>query len=241
MKNENGEDKVLGRGSFGQVVLMRDSKNNDALVAVKLLLRNSDSEANTALNEALKMKELHHPNIVELLDVFIVAQPQLQLCTVLEYCTEGDLETHLEKMKTNPSPVSNKVQIYEDSSHLFTPSPCRLLLLVIASSFLILLISSDDELDFQVQVSMMKQLASALYYLHIDKRMLHRDIKATNVLVTLNNNELVLKLTDFGLATLLTMDSVAHTVAGTPFFIAPEVIDRQPYSRPADIFSLGML
>lgn len=85
----------------------------------------------------------------------------------------------------------------------------------------------------------MRQLSSALHYLHIEKRMLHRDIKASNVLVDIRNQEPVLKLTDFGLATTLNDDSLAHTMAGTPYYIAPEVLSMQPYGRSADIFSLG--
>ena len=32
---------------------------------------------------------------------------------------------------------------------------------------------------------------------------------------------------------------MADTKAGTPFFMAPEVVAKSPYSRGADIFSLG--
>ena len=90
---------------------------------------------------------------------------------------------------------------------------------------------------------MLKQLSSAMHYLQVEKRMLHRDIKATNILVAIrnnNSNEPVLKLSDFGLAIALGNDSLAHTMTGTPFYLAPEVLSYKPYGRPADIFSLGI-
>jgi hypothetical protein len=109
IKNAKGEDTVLGTGSYGKVMLMRDAKSNDRLVAVKLLIRSNDAEASNAMEEAFKVKALQHPNIVELLHAFIVSQPQLQVCSVLEYCKDGDLEAFLSKAKTNPSLAPFKV------------------------------------------------------------------------------------------------------------------------------------
>ena len=110
IKNAQGVDTVLGTGSFGKVLLMKDTKSNNALVAVKLLIRNNDSEANNALREAFKVQNLRHSNIVELLDAFIVSQPRLQVCTVLEYCKDGDLEAYLGKAKDPTSKISSKVR-----------------------------------------------------------------------------------------------------------------------------------
>jgi serine/threonine protein kinase len=109
VKNAKGEDTVLGRGSYGKVVLMKDAKRNDLLVAVKLLIRSNDSEANNAMREAFQVQTLRHPNIVEIFEAFIVSQLQLQLCTVMEYCKDGDLEAHLAKIKGNPTLASPKV------------------------------------------------------------------------------------------------------------------------------------
>jgi serine/threonine protein kinase len=80
----------------------------------------------------------------------------------------------------------------------------------------------------------MSQALHGLLYLH-EQGVIHRDIKGANILTT---KEGLVKLADFGVATKQSgLDQ--SSVVGTPYWMAPEVIELSGATTSSDIWSLG--
>ncbi|KZV47026.1 hypothetical protein F511_16413 [Dorcoceras hygrometricum] len=80
------------------------------------------------------------------------------------------------------------------------------------------------------------QVLEGLVYLH-EQGVIHRDIKGANILTT---KEGLVKLADFGVATKLNeADLNTHSVVGTPYWMAPEVIEMSGVCAASDIWSVG--
>ena len=93
-------------------------------------------------------------------------------------------------------------------------------------------------LDDKTMSVIFRELLYALSAIHHDK-VIHRDIKAANVLISHDGK---VKLCDFGVAAKLTQTRARRqSLAGTPFWMAPEVItESASYDSKADIWSLGI-
>lgn len=70
---------------------------------------------------------------------------------------------------------------------------------------------------------------------------IHRDIKPDNFLFKSKDPLSVVKLIDFGLSKKFVTGNKMHTVLGTPYYVAPEVIDKKGYSEKVDLWSTGVM
>jgi serine/threonine-protein kinase len=103
------------------------------------------------------------------------------------------------------------------------------------------LLIKDPRLDPERVATIVAELASALEAAHAGG-VVHGDVKPGNVLLTAEGN---VKLADFGLSRLLTEASLELSVegqlAGTPSFLAPEVVDGERATPASDVWSLGVV
>jgi len=82
-------------------------------------------------------------------------------------------------------------------------------------------------------------VVTGLNYLHGERRIMHRDVKPSNILV---NSRGVFKIADFGMSKELGENfSAGQTWVGTSLYMSPERVQGLNYSFSADIWSLGIV
>jgi serine/threonine protein kinase len=83
------------------------------------------------------------------------------------------------------------------------------------------------------------QLVSVLDYLHRERRIIHRDLKAENVLLDQHYN---IRVVDFGLSNYFSeQNPFLQTTCGSPAYVSPEIIRDEPYTAAADVWASGVL
>jgi len=94
-------------------------------------------------------------------------------------------------------------------------------------------------LDWSTRYQIIKGICDGLHYLHMEKHIYHMDLKPANILL---DNDMVPKITDFGLSRL---DEKSQTMTvdrcGSLGYCAPEYLQRGKMSFKSDIYSLGIV
>lgn len=101
---------------------------------------------------------------------------------------------------------------------------------------------SNIQFSWKTRAKIIIGIARGLEFLHdhVQPHIVHRDIKASNILL---DSDLTPKISDFGLAKLLPLDTsyVSTRVAGTIGYLAPEYAARGQVTRKSDVYSFGVL
>ncbi|KAF8936163.1 hypothetical protein BGZ47_009629 [Haplosporangium gracile] len=146
--------------------------------------------------------------------------------------TEKDIlmqEVDLLKSLTHPSIVKYEGFI-RSSGYL------NIILEFVENGSLLTTLKSFGTFPEKLVVAYVVKILEGLVYLH-GKEVVHCDLKAANILTTKNGN---VKLSDFGVSlNLKVKESDFGAVAGTPNWMAPEVIELKGASPASDIWSLG--
>jgi len=208
--------KQIGQGAYATVRLAVH-KPSGKKVAIKIYEKSRllDPQRRKSVRREIRvMDRLSHPNIVKFYEV---ADTSRQVFLVLEYVNGGSLHYLLKKRANR-----------------------RL-----------------SEIDARMIFS---QVCAGIRYCH-ERLVVHRDIKLENVLVQypdkavahnqnlaltssghLDPRQLVVKLIDFGFASLVVPGKKLRVFCGTPSYMAPEIIQRKEYGGYCvDIWALGIL
>lgn len=183
--------KVIGKGSFGKVLLAHH-RRNDQFYAVKVLQKKAilkkKEEKHIMSERNILLKNVKHPFLVGLHYSF---QTTDKLYFVLDYINGGELFYHLQRERCFLEP---RARFYA------------------------------------------AEVASALGYLH-SLNIVYRDLKPENILLDTQGH---IVLTDFGLCKEnIELNGTTSTFCGTPEYLAPEVLHKQPYDKAVDWWCLG--
>ncbi|KAK3730270.1 hypothetical protein QZH41_016452, partial [Actinostola sp. cb2023] len=86
-----------------------------------------------------------------------------------------------------------------------------------------------------------QQVLQSVHHLH-ELHVVHRDLKPENLLLASKERGAIVKLADFGLAIEVPDNSPAwFGLAGTPGYLSPEVLKKEPYGRAVDVWACGVI
>ncbi|EAR97756.2 Serine/Threonine kinase domain protein (macronuclear) [Tetrahymena thermophila SB210] len=142
---------------------------------------------------------------------------------------KNEIEIHLDLKHKN---IVKMIKSFEDSENLY------LVMEYCEGGDLFHYLKHHKKLSETEAKRITYKLAEGLKYLH-DKSIIHRDLKLGNVLLSSDHQ---VKICDFGLAVRLNgNEQEKNTICGTPNYISPEILNKQPYGMKIDCWSFGCI
>ncbi|KAJ9566770.1 hypothetical protein OSB04_002736 [Centaurea solstitialis] len=226
--NDFSENNKLGQGGFGSVY--EGKLPNGQAIAVKRLFRESEQGETEFKNEVLLVAKLQHRNLVRLIGFTLEGIERL---LIYEFVANASLDKFI-----FGSPITAFLSIVF-FFYLFLKK------IIAHVEFLLQLIDPTKRLllDWDTRYKIVGGIARGLLYLHEDSRLriIHRDLKAANVLLDTNMDP---KIADFGMARLFNPDEIegnTNRIVGTFGYMAPEYALYGQFSVKSDVFSFGVL
>ncbi|KAL0028453.1 hypothetical protein WJX77_007542 [Trebouxia sp. C0004] len=175
-------------------------------------------------------------------DVYRGWDKELQREVAIKVIDLEDVEDDIEDIHKEVSVLAKccSPNITEYFASIMLPGTTELLIIMelMATSLSDLL--EDGPLQEATIAFVLCETVKALEYLHGEHR-IHRDMKAANILLSAQGD---VKISDFGVSGQLTgtLGYRRRTFVGTPYWMAPEVIEssEEGYAETADIWSLGI-
>ena len=134
--------------------------------------------------------------------------------------------------------IMNYIEIYEDLKYI----NCVMELAEGGDLFDFILNHPLGHLPDDISIDLMIQILEVLEYLHTEKKIIHRDLKPENFLVHIDeDNNPIIKLIDFGLATYIPENKKINEIVGTRAYSAPEIIEKCGYSEKIDEWAAGVI
>ena len=143
-------------------------------------------------------------------------------------------EIEILKKISHPN-ITNIFEIFEDNKKYY------IIMEFLEGGELFDAITSIGSFSEESACKVMKQLLSAIYYLH-SNCIVHRDLKPENIMLLQkpDNNNYHIKLIDFGTAKQFKPGKKMSKFIGTSYYIAPEVL-KERYDEKCDVWSCGII
>eukprot|EP00485_Elphidium_margaritaceum_P016584 CAMPEP_0202730154 /NCGR_PEP_ID=MMETSP1385-20130828/186496_1 /ASSEMBLY_ACC=CAM_ASM_000861 /TAXON_ID=933848 /ORGANISM="Elphidium margaritaceum" /LENGTH=416 /DNA_ID=CAMNT_0049396427 /DNA_START=540 /DNA_END=1791 /DNA_ORIENTATION=- len=209
--------KVVGKGSFGKVMMVR-KRDEQQIYAMKVLKKKALVKRKQVVHTQTERRVLScidNPFIVSLRYAF---QSEAKLYMVLDFFNGGELFFHLKKFQSEAKLYM--VLDFFNGGELFFH------------------LKKDGRFAESRARFYSAEICLALECLHL-RGIIYRDLKPENILLDSDGH---IKVTDFGLSKeCIKNDSVTHTFCGTPEYLAPEVLQQQGHGKAVDWWSFGTL